>query len=162
MHTEGRDAVSSCFFCRLVAGLEKSWIVWEDASHVAFLTPFPNTPGFTVLVPRRHRPSHLFELEEAEFGALLQAGRRVGLLLDRALGTRRTALLAEGMGVDHVHLKLAPLHGLADGPWQPVRSTLRTFYERYQGYVASHDGPRLPEAELDALAEQIRKAASEL
>jgi diadenosine tetraphosphate (Ap4A) HIT family hydrolase len=159
MATVGSE-VSGCFFCRLIAGLERSWIVWEDAQHVAFLTPFPNTPGFTVLVPRQHYSSYVFALPEPIFTELMRAGRELGLLLDRAFGTRRTALIAEGMGVDHAHLKLAPLHGLPEGPWQRVSSTVRTFYDNYQGYVASHDGPLMPDAVLDEIADRVRKAAA--
>jgi diadenosine tetraphosphate (Ap4A) HIT family hydrolase len=151
---------SSCFFCRLVAGLEPSWKIWEDEEHLAFLTPFPNTPGFTVVAPKKHLGSYVFSLEDAEFTALLRAARKVGLILDRALGTRRTGLIAEGMGIDHAHVKLTPLHGIPEGPWKSVRSTVRTFYTRYEGYIASHDGPRMSDEELTALAERIREAAT--
>jgi hypothetical protein len=33
-------------------------------------------------------------------------------LLDKKLGTMRTALVIEGMEINHVHIKLYPLHGL--------------------------------------------------
>src|SRR5262245_20211447 len=112
----GTDA-ETCFFCRLIAGREKGWIVWEDADHLAFLTSTPNTPGFTVVAPKRHLPSYVLSLEDADFMGLLLASRKVGLLLDRALGTRRTALIAEGMGIDHAHVKLSPMHGIPEGPW---------------------------------------------
>nr|AYM52384.1 hypothetical protein [Hyalangium minutum] len=156
------DTQSSCFFCRLIAGQEQAWKIWEDEHHLAFLTPFPNAAGFTVVAPKKHLGSYVFSLEDSEYTGLLLAARKVGLILDRAFGTRRTGLFAEGMGIDHAHVKLTPLHGLPEGPWQAVRSTVRTFYTRYEGYIASHDGPRMPDAELDALAERIRKAAAEI
>jgi histidine triad (HIT) family protein len=152
---------STCFFCRLISGLEPSWEVWSDTDHLAFLTPFPNAPGFTVVAPKKHLSSYVFTLGDSEYSGLLLAARKVGLILDRAFGTRRTGLIVEGMGVDHAHVKLTPLHGIPEGPWHPVRSTLRTFYTRYEGYIASHDGPRMPDAELDQLADRIRKAAAE-
>ena len=32
-------------FDDIVSGTVKSWKVWEDEQFLAFLTPFPNTPG---------------------------------------------------------------------------------------------------------------------
>ncbi len=154
MPTEDTPA---CLFCRLVAGSEHAWTVWEDEAHMAFLTPFPNTPGFTVVVPKRHLGSYVLSLEPDDYLSLLLAARQVALLLDRTLGTRRTGLIAEGMGVDHAHVKLFPMHGVPDGPWTAVHSTVRTFYDRYQGFIASHDGPRMPDEQLEALARRIRQ-----
>ncbi len=150
---------SSCFFCRLIAGQEQSWKIWEDENHLAFLTPFPNAAGFTVVAPKKHLGSYVFSLDDAEYTALLLAARKVGVLLDKAFGTMRTGLIAEGMGIDHAHVKLTPLHGIPEGPWKAVRSTVRTFYTRYEGYIASHDGPRMPDEELTRIAERIRAAA---
>ena len=148
---------STCFFCEIVAGREQAWKIWESKDHLAFLTPFPNTPGFTVVIPKKHLGSYVSTLNEVDFTDLMLAARHVGLLLDRALGTVRTGLITEGMGIDHAHVKLTPLHGIPEGPWQPIRSTVRNFYSRYEGYIASHDGPRMPAEELDKIEAQIRR-----
>lgn len=150
--------MSECLFCRIVAGDEPARIVWEDNGHVAFLTPYPNTPGFTVVATRTHRGSYVLELAPPEFAGLLEASRAVGRLLDRAFGVARTALIAEGYGVDHAHTKLVPLHGTTPGAWRPIRSRVGTWSDHYEGYVSSHDGPRMSDAELDAIADRIRAA----
>jgi histidine triad (HIT) family protein len=144
-----------CRFCAFAAGQEKCFLLWESATHMAFLTPFPNVKGFTVVIPRRHLSSYVFDLEDAEYRALLAAAREVGHLLDRAFDVGRTALIAEGMGIDHVHVKLLPLHGVR-GEWQQVSSTVRTVYPTYPGYVASHDGPRESDEELERIAAHVR------
>jgi diadenosine tetraphosphate (Ap4A) HIT family hydrolase len=41
-------------FDKIVSGEMKSWTVWEDDQYMAFLTPFPNTPGFTVVIPKQN------------------------------------------------------------------------------------------------------------
>ena len=41
-------------FDDIVSGNMKSWKVWEDEKFLAFLTPFPNTPGFTVVIPKQN------------------------------------------------------------------------------------------------------------
>ena len=148
-----------CLFCRIIRGDEHAWPVWEDEQHIAFLTPFPNTRGFTVVATKDHLPSYLFNLEHDKYSALLSAARTVGLLIDRALQTTRTGLIAEGMGVNHAHVKLIPMHGIPDGEWSPVLSRRRVFYETYPGYVASHDGPEADSNDLEEVARLIRNAS---
>lgn len=147
-----------CLFCEIANGADAR-VVWEDSEHLAFLTPFPNTEGFTVLIPRRHHPSYIMQMEPAAMLALFAAAREVALLLDRALGTRRTGIIAEGMGIDHAHLKLAPMHGIPEGEWRPIRSRVRSVYAEYPGYIASHDGPAARPERLDEVAARIRNYA---
>ena len=147
-----------CLFCRIVAGTEPSFTVWEDDRHVAFLTPFPNSRGFTVLATRAHRPSYVLSLDEPEYVALFLAARTLGACIDRALGTRRTGLVAEGMGIDHAHVKLIPMHGIPDGPWQPILSAEPQSYETYPGYLSTHDGPLVDDEQLREVAALIRKS----
>ncbi|MEK9173928.1 MAG: HIT family protein, partial [Patescibacteria group bacterium] len=44
--------MESCIFCKIVAKEVPSHVVWEDESHVAFLSIFPNTEGVTVVIPK--------------------------------------------------------------------------------------------------------------
>ena len=148
-----------CFFCRLIEGKEKRWIVYEDDHHVAFLTPFPNTPGFTVLATREHLSSYVPSLTEARFLELMSAARKLAVTLDRKLGTNRTGIVIEGMGIDHAHVKLIPMHGIPDGEWKPILSHRDEFNEQYQGYLTTHDGPRMNDSELDRIQALIQSAA---
>ncbi len=145
-----------CFFCRLIAGKEPARIVYEDAKHVGFLTPFPNTPGFTVLATREHVTSYVMDMEPARLAEFVASAQTLAKILDEKLGTKRTGLVAEGMGIDHAHLKLIPMHGIADGEWKPVLSREHPFTEIYTGSLSTHDGPRMSDEELDAIAAKIR------
>uniref|UniRef100_A0A665T1W3 HIT domain-containing protein n=1 Tax=Echeneis naucrates TaxID=173247 RepID=A0A665T1W3_ECHNA len=78
-------------FSRIVRGEEQQWRVWDDERHVAFLTPFPNSPGFTVLVPRRPLTSDIFRLEKADYEGLVLAARKVSQLLEQSLGANGVA-----------------------------------------------------------------------
>lgn len=148
-----------CLFCEIVGGRERSWPIWSDDGHLAFLSPFPNTEGFTVVVPKKHLSSDLFGLDGADYLALMAATREVGRVLARGLSVGRVAMIGEGLGIDHAHTKLAPLHGVAPGaPWKPIRSTRRDFYVRYEGFVASHDGPPASVEALDRIAKMVRSA----
>jgi len=147
---------SDCLFCRIALGNQEAVTIWSDPHHVAVLTPYPNTPGFTVLFTREHRSSNVFELPVAEFTELMLAGREVSFILAKAFSVDRCAMIVEGMGIDHI--KLIPLHGVRPGPWHPINSTVRTYTTTYEGYVSSHDGPLMPIEELQRLREMILKS----
>ena len=118
---------------------------------MAFLTPFPNSPGFTVLVPRRPLTSDIFRLERADYERLVLAAWEASRLLEEALGSWGTGLIFEGFEIDYAHAKLIPLFvppssGTRDTSEPPPPQ----FYTTYPGYVSSEDGP---EAGLESLEE---------
>lgn len=153
--------MAECVFCAIAAGDTPCHKVWEDERHLAFLSIFPNTDGFTVVIPKQHYSSYAFDLEDAALSALVVAAKRVGLLIDRALtDVGRTGMIFEGFGVDHVHAKLFPMHGTAgSGPWKPIHSAERKFFHSYEGYISSHDGARAADDHLAAIARSIREQA---
>jgi histidine triad (HIT) family protein len=151
-----------CIFCDKLAGTRDLHVVWEDDRHLAFLTPFPNTAGATVVITKQHYPSYAFDLPDDILADLVVAAKIVAHLLDSAFeDVGRTSLVLEGFGVDHVHAKLYPLHGTAPmDEWRPIESGIDTFFERYEGYVASNDGPRADDKDLALLAERIKALPS--
>ncbi len=148
-----------CFFCKLVRGEVKSYKFWEDDNHVAVLTPFPNTVGFTVVITKEHYPSYCFNLDDKVLSDLIVASKKVGKLLDRKLeDVGRTGLIMEGFGVDHAHAKLFPMHGTANmKEWKPILSKQKNFFERYEGYISSHDGEKMADDELERIAALLRR-----
>lgn len=150
-------AMSECIFCKIAAGEVPCHKIWENDTHLAFLSIFPNIKGFSVVIPKQHLPSKVTALPEKDYTALLLAAKEVSLLLDKQLGVERTGLIAEGMGIDHAHIKLFPLIGTAPGEtWQAHHSTNNTYFEEYEGYLSSHDAKRANDETLAALAKQIR------
>ncbi|XP_071402521.1 uncharacterized protein [Centroberyx affinis] len=132
-------------FSRIVRGEEQQWRVWEDSEHVAFLTPYPNTPGLTVLVPRKPQSSDIFKMEEADYNALILATCKVARLLEEGMAARGVALIFEGFEIDYVHAKLIPLVPSPDGT-KPAELQPE-YFQSYPGYVSSLDGPAAqPEA----------------
>lgn len=152
--------MDNCVFCKIVAGVEPSHQIWEDSAHIAFLSIFPNTEGVAVVIPKKHYPSYAFSLPNDVLSALVLATKEVGNKLDRALpDVGRTAMVFEGFGVDHVHAKLFPMHGTAHMThWKHIESSVPKFFERYEGYISSHDFERADDAQLAALARKIREA----
>lgn len=151
--------MKNCIFCRIVRGELPCHQIWEDEEHLAFLSIFPNTPGFSVVIPRAHHPSYAFNLPDDVLAKLTLAAKRVGKLLDEKLaGVARTGMVFEGYGVDHVHAKLFPMHGTGnDSSFRPIHSSVDKFFTTYEGYISSHDWRRASDEELASLAAMIRE-----
>lgn len=133
--------------------------MWEDEGHVAFLTPFPNSPGFTVVVPRRPLTSDIFRLGKADYEQLVLATRNVSELLKEALGARGMGLIFEGFEIDYAHAKLIPLLSppppSAEGDDAGATTPSPPFYPTYPGYVSSEDGPEAAPESLKELHDII-------
>jgi diadenosine tetraphosphate (Ap4A) HIT family hydrolase len=109
----------------------------------------------TIVVPKKHFDSYAFQMPDGVFERFMKAGKKVARLLDEKLKVQRTALVMEGMGVDHAHLKLYPLHGLEE-EFKVIESTENVFFEKYEGYLTTKMGPKADLQELKKLAEKIR------
>ncbi|KAJ2690363.1 hypothetical protein IWW39_000762 [Coemansia spiralis] len=125
--------------------------VLEDEKHVAFLSIYPNTPGFTVVIPKTHLSSDVLALDDSAYVDLLLFTKRVDKVLRQGLKVDRCALIVEGLMIPHAHAKLVPLHGLNGRT--TVLSEGTAFTETYAGYVTSMEGPRMSDKDLaDVLA----------
>lgn len=151
-------AEPSCIFCRIVAGLAPCHSIWEASHYLAFLSIFPNTEGFTVVIPKHHLSSYLFDHTAEEVGGLMEAAKEVAGLLVRKFPTAaRVAVVFEGFGVNHLHAKLIPLHGTTQVDWKPIVNVkIKTKFDQYPGYISSHDADRLSDEKLAALATFLR------
>ena len=45
--------MENCIFFKVV-GEMPCYRIWEDEKHLAFLSIFPNTEGFSVVMPKKH------------------------------------------------------------------------------------------------------------
>src|SRR3990167_872863 len=114
-----------CIFCKIVRGESPAHIVWEDEKHIAFLSIFPNTDGFTVVTTKKHYPSYVFDLDDKVLTDLILASKKVAKKIDTTFeDVGRTGLILEGFGVDHFHSKLFPMHGTPKGKWSKRASRI--------------------------------------
>ena len=147
-----------CIFCQIVRGEVPSHKIWEDKKHLAFLSSHPNTEGFSVVITKKHYPSYIFDLPENVLVGLILAAKQVAKLLDAKLeDVGRTGMIFEGFGVDHIHAKLFPMHGTKMAEWTPVKSNVDKYFDKYEGYISSHDHKRADDAQLANLAKKIRE-----
>ena len=93
---------------------------------------------------------------------LVVAAKKVARLIDASLeGVARTGMIFEGYGVDHLHAKLFPMHGTgSDSAFKPISSNVDKYFERYEGYLSSHDFKRADDSELAEIAAKIRGCAN--
>ena len=136
----------------------KDCIFCQIARRMAFLSIFPNTKGFSVVITKEHYPSYAFALSNAVLQELIIATKNVARLLDAKLDdVGRTGMIFEGFGVDHVHAKLFPMHGTANlQKWKPIESKMEKYFEQYEGYISSHDAKRADDNSLTILAKEIK------
>ena len=118
-----------CIFCKIAKGEAPAHKIWEDEKHLAFLSIFPNTEGFSVVIVKEHFPSYAFDLPEEVLTGLVRATKQTAKLLDAKLeDVGRTGMIFEGFGVDHVHAKLFPMHGTKASEWKPVKSNVKKYF----------------------------------
>lgn len=147
-----------CIFCKIANGELPCHKIWEDEKHLAFLSIFPNTDGFSVVITKEHFPSYAFNLSDNVLSDLVIASKKVAKLIDEKLdNVGRTGLIFEGFGVDHVHAKLFPMHGTKNlKEWKAIKSNVDKFFSNYEGYISSHDFKREDDEKLKRIAEKIR------
>lgn len=145
-------------FDEIVEGTIPSWKVWEDDKYLAFLTPFPSTPGLTVVIPKVNPGDYFFDLDPEACHGLIDAAGKVAKLLEKALGADRVALVFEGTGVAHVHAKLYPLHGELASQTD-VWGKHQEFYPEYVGYISTVEGPRMSDDQLTDIQQKIQEVA---
>lgn len=153
-----------CIFCEIAKGNIKplgDGMIYEDEDCMAWLSPFPNTKGFAVVATKKHFPSDVLSMPGNEFSKLIETGKKVSeMLVNYFEDVGRVGIIIEGMGINHAHIKLFPMHGtgeLKKGEWKQYHSKAHPYFEEYEGYLSSNDGPQADFGEIKALAEKIRK-----
>lgn len=149
--------MENCVFCKIIKGEIGAARIWEDDKFLAILDTFPNTKGMALVLPKTHYDSNAFDLSGEIYSEFFLAAKKTAKMMEKGLDVHRVALVMEGMGVNHAHIKLYPLYGTEEkfkGTW----SKTRVCFEKYEGYVSTQLGPAADPEELKRLAEKIRKA----
>ena len=143
-------------FDEIIAGTVPSWKVWEDDNYLAFLTPFPNTLGYTVVIPKHNPGDNFLTVDDAVYLGTLEAAKKVAKLLQKAFDVQRVGLVIEGEGVPYLHVKLIPMHGDLTVLANTDHSE---FYDEYRGYLTTISGPKMSDDKLTEVQQKIVRAA---
>ncbi|MCX6744323.1 MAG: HIT domain-containing protein [Candidatus Parcubacteria bacterium] len=147
--------MDNCIFCKIVSGEIPCAKIWEDENYLAFLDINPNTKGMALVITKEHFDSYLFDMPEDMQAKFLTAANKVSRMLEKYFKISRVALVMEGMGINHAHLKLYPLHGVTD-KFVEMWASEKKFFDKYEGYISTQLGPQADMAELNKLAEEIQ------
>lgn len=153
-----------CLFCEISKGnIQTPGIFWEDKDFLAFLSIYPNVKGFTAVMPKKHYGSDVLALPDNVLQKFIIAAKKVSkILLKSFKDAGRIGLIMEGTGVDHAHIKLIPMHGtghMKRGNWKQYLSRRTDYFEKYNGYIISTEGPKANPEEIKKLAKKLRKAS---
>ena len=148
--------MENCIFCKIVKGEIPSVKIWEDKEHLAILDVAPNTEGMTLILTKKHFDSDATDMSDKEYSKLMLAAKKVAKLLEKKLKVKRVAIVMEGLGVNHVHIKLYPIHGL-DEKFKEIWADERIYFDKYRGYISTQLGPQKSLEELKKVAEEILK-----
>ncbi len=146
--------MEECLFCKIAEKIIPAAVIFENENYLAFLDLNPNTKGMTLVIPKKHFDSDLFEMRDQEIALFLQAIKKAVKILKEGLKVKRVAMVIEGMGVNHLHAKLYPLYGISD-EYSENLSLKNTYFEKYQGYLSTQLGPNQSLESLIELALEI-------
>lgn len=147
--------MTECIFCKIASKEILSHIVAEDENHIAFLSIYPSAKGNTVVIPKAHHSSCIYEQDDETIIGLMRFVRHVSRKVDSYFMIDRTAIIFEGYGVNHLHAKLIPLHGTRKSEWKQIESKMKHYMVEYAGYIVSADGLREKDEDLSKLAKEI-------
>ena len=148
--------MENCIFCKIVKGEIPCVKIWENKDFLAILDVFPNTKGMTLVLTKKHFDSYAFDMHDKAYSELMLASKKVAKLLEKGLNVKRVAMVMEGLGVNHVHIKLYPLHGIEE-KFKETWAKEKVFFDRYEGYISTQLGSQKDIIELNKIAEEIKK-----
>ena len=140
-------------FDKIINDKVPNWKVWQDTQHIAFLTPFGNVRGATVVIPKANPGEWAFDLDTKNYLDLCEATYKVANILEKTFETK-IGMIIEGTGVPYAHTKLFPMHNL----YKVVdneHAVETAFYETYPGYLSSQPGPMMSDKELNKIQEKV-------
>lgn len=147
--------MKNCIFCKIAKGEINSAKIWEDKDFLAILDLNPNVDVQSLVLPKKHFSSDIFLLDGEIYQNFFLAAKKVAEILKEKLKLRRIAIVIEGMGVDHAHIKLYPLYGVEK--FKPVIPKEKVFFKKYPGYITTKLGPRRTLLELKNSAKKLKK-----
>ena len=149
--------MKDCIFCKIAKGEIPCHKVYEDEDFLAILDINPNTEGVTLVLTKDHYDSYVFDMPQGMYQKLMSFTKKIVKMTEKGLEVKRVAMVMEGMGINHAHMKLYPLHGV-DEKFKEIWADEKVFFDKYEGYVTTKLGPRMDDEKLKIIAEKIRNA----
>jgi len=101
--------MKDCIFCKIANEEIPSEIIWKDGNFVATLDINPVAEGMTLVIPKKHHDSYIFNNDDGFIKEVMIASKTLAKMLERAFKAQRVAVIFEGLEVNHLHVKIFPL-----------------------------------------------------
>ncbi len=147
--------MNNCIFCQIVKGGALAYKIYEDEVAIGILDLFPNIDGQTLIISKEHYSPDFTALPEDIFQKFLLSAKKAAELLKEKLEAEMVALVIEGTGVSHFHIKLYPLKAMT-GSGKPTESAQRIFYSQYPGFIDTRLGPKASDEKLKEIAQKFK------
>ena len=95
-------------FSRIVKGEIPCYKIAEDERFFAFMDINPVAVGHTLVIPKRE-DDYIFNLEDAEIGAMMVFAKKVAKAIEKAVPCKRIGVAVIGLDVPHAHIHLIPI-----------------------------------------------------
>jgi histidine triad (HIT) family protein len=100
-------------FSRIISGEIPCYKVAETEDFLAFLDIRPQVKGHTLCIPKKEI-DYIFDMEDAELGALMAFSKKVAHALKRVVPCERIGVAVIGLEVPHTHIHLMPVRTVSD------------------------------------------------
>ena len=104
--------MKDCIFCKIAAKEVPANVIYEDAETFAFLDRAPNTPGHSLVIPKKHA-ENIFDVDDETFTAVMRTVRKLSPTIRDAVGAQGVNAnsnhgAAAGQEVFHLHFHIIP------------------------------------------------------
>ena len=137
------ETISTCAFCKIVAGEVAAATVWEDAATLVFLDHRPLFPGHCLVIPKMHYET-LTDLPREKVGPLFGIVRLIATAVERAMDSDGSLVAINNrvsQSVPHLHIHVVP---------RRKKDGLRGFFWPRQKYASV--------AEIERVRDRLRQA----
>jgi histidine triad (HIT) family protein len=123
MSTEPSPNENETIFDKIFCREAPANIVYEDEHTLAFLDITPNTPGHTLVIPKKHF-KNIFDIDAETLAAVMETVRKVAPVVRDAVGAKGVHInsnheAAAGQVVFHLHFHIIPRHDRSEFEFWP-------------------------------------------
>jgi len=149
--------MDDCIFCKIVKWESTCVKIRESEHFMAFFDVFPNTKWQTIVIPKFHRRSDIFTMENSTYLHLMDATKKVVEIMKAGLWINRVAMVMEWMWVNHAHIKLYPMRWVNDDRKLQSKQ-FKIFFEEYMWFIVTKSWPKANIEDLVTLANQVKQS----
>ncbi len=102
--------MKNCLFCDIISGKVSSYTIYEDEYIKVFLDAYPDSPGHTLIIPKKHFKD-LSDIDLTYLNHIHETSKKIKKLLEEKLNPNSIILIqnnGDAEAIKHYHLHLIP------------------------------------------------------